>query len=205
MAKYVLSSRLSFAKSIILAEKYRSRSSPLLQTERRYATHKKKILLKMKIYLTNIISLLLTIYCCGQERKLSIIGNWKVISVSSDKEFYYNSTKDSLYVSKEMEELFVGKSKMFEEVNNTTRLAYKNCVHSFDNNGIHEEKSEVSSMKFKYTIDEENRKIKFFDFQNSTLICEMPYEINNNSLIYSVNLRSIGINVETKFTLEKLK
>ena len=36
MAKYVVNSRLSFARNFILAEKSRLRSSPLLQAAKRY-------------------------------------------------------------------------------------------------------------------------------------------------------------------------
>jgi hypothetical protein len=43
MAKYVVNSRLSFARNFILAEKSRLRSSPLLQAAIRYGAFKKQI------------------------------------------------------------------------------------------------------------------------------------------------------------------
>jgi hypothetical protein len=42
MAKYVVNSRLSFARYFILAERLRLRSSPLLQAATRYVTAMKK-------------------------------------------------------------------------------------------------------------------------------------------------------------------
>ncbi|CAM4175025.1 hypothetical protein FLAN108750_13990 [Flavobacterium antarcticum] len=58
MAKYVVNSRLSFARNFILAENNRSRSSPLLQAAKRYPRFEQK-LSKRKIIEIHLMSFIL--------------------------------------------------------------------------------------------------------------------------------------------------
>ena len=68
MAKYVVNSRLSFARYFILAEKSRLRSSPLLQAAKRYLQTKQTIVNRIK-KIVLILTLLLGVNtnCMAQE------------------------------------------------------------------------------------------------------------------------------------------
>ncbi len=146
-----------------------------------------------------ILILLLTITCKSFSQDKQLIGKWKIISVSG-KGYYYNSEKDSIFLSNEFKEKFKGDIEILKKVDMLMRTTYSNAFYYFDEKGNHHEISDIRKDDYKYSVDQEKMNIKINDYQNNAFMFEIPYRIENDILYISLE-QKLGI---ANFILKRL-
>jgi hypothetical protein len=114
-----------------------------------------------------------------------LIGKWKIISVSG-KGYYYNSEKDSIFLSNEFKKEFKEDIEILKKVEMLMRNTYSNAFYYFDDKGNHHEISDVRNDDYKYSVDTEKMKIKINDYQNNAFMFEIPFRIENETLYISL-------------------
>ena len=130
-----------------------------------------------------ILILTITLNSFSQDKQL--IGKWKIISVSGNG-YYYNSEKDSIFLSNEFKEEFKGDIEILKKVDILMRTSYSNAFYYFDDKGNHHEISDIRKDDYKYSVDKERMKIKINDYQNNAFMFEIPYQIENEILYISL-------------------
>lgn len=130
-----------------------------------------------------IMLLAITWNSFSQDNRL--IGKWKIISVSG-KGYYYNSEKDSIFLSNEFKKEFKEDIEILKKVEMLMRNTYSNAFYYFDDKGNHHEISDVRNDDYKYSVDTEKMKIKINDYQNNAFMFEIPFRIENETLYISL-------------------
>lgn len=138
-----------------------------------------------------IFILLLIITCKSFSQDKQLIGKWKIISVSG-KGYYYNSEKDSIFLSNEFKVGLKEDLEILKKVDNLMRTTYSNAFYYFDEEGNHNEISDIRKDEYKYSVSKEEMKIIINDYLNNSFIFEIPYRIENDILYISLE-QKLGI------------
>jgi len=142
-----------------------------------------------------IVFLLFSFYCSAQDKLL--FGKWKIVSVSGDG-YYFNSEKDSVFLSDVFKERLHNDSKIINDAKNLIRKTYLNALYFYDEFGNHSEVSDKRKEKYKYSVDIKKSNIQYKDFENNTLMFEVPYKIENNNLHLTVEQKYGNANLVLK-------
>lgn len=153
--------------------------------------------MKNKILITVLI-LSSFLFSCIQEKNISLIGKWKIISIDSG-DFYINTKTDSIFISKKTKTIF----KDSLELNNMINIAKKTYTDNtidFNINGNYLQKNEsVVSMSGTYKINTLDKKISVTTKDDINF--EMDYRVSDSILYLTMHF----YDEKSKFVLEKIE